>query len=345
LQWVQGSADVAETSFFKINSQGTPLDDVETMLIRNRRKPIAISARAILRAGTGNAYWSSFAEEKKTVVEDLSKHLYATFFEPEVDTPLKTLDVPLGGSVSPVDALSLLIEYLTIAGTTQASGTKLIDKYDDDGVGDETIKVLKNALLIVQRMTGNSDGSMGLHPAVYFYNERGKYSRFLFLGMASLTAEKLRNNDDGYFKKFTTARKNMEKFLIDNKSLIGILLQNMGKGNRVSKMRDLFSFLVAESADRILLPEEAISQLGLRGRIFDVNTAHQGPTRFSDDDKSQIFITKALASALTCTVCGGKLDPHKSVSYDHKKRVRDGGGNHPSNGDLVHPYCNTGIKS
>src|SRR6266705_341721 len=112
-------------------------------------------------------------------VEDLSKHLYATFFEPGVDTPLKTLDVPLGGSVSPVDALSLLIEYLTIAGTTQAGGTKLIDKYDDDGVGDETIKVLKNALLIVQRMTGNSDGGMGLHPAVYFYNERGKYSRFL----------------------------------------------------------------------------------------------------------------------------------------------------------------------
>ena len=36
----------------------------------------------------------------------------------------------------------------------------------------------------------------------------------------------------------------MEKFLIDNKSLIGILLQKMGKGNRVSKMRDLFSFLV-----------------------------------------------------------------------------------------------------
>ena len=182
-------------------------------------------------------------------------------------------------------------------------------------------------------------------PAVYFYNERGKYSRFVFLGMASLIAEKLRNNDDGYFKKFTAARKNMEKFLIDNKSLIGILLQKMGKGNRVSKMRDLFSFLVAESADRIVRPEEAISQLGLRGRIFDVNTANQGPARFSDDDKSQIFITKALASALTCTVCGGKLDPHKSVSYDHVKRVRDGGGNHPSNGDLVHPYCNTGIKS
>ncbi|MFC0241043.1 GmrSD restriction endonuclease domain-containing protein [Rhodopseudomonas telluris] len=345
LQWVQGSADVAETSFFKINSQGTPLDDVETMLIRNRRKPIAISARAILRAGTGNAYWSSFEESRKVIVEELSKQLYASFFEPEVDIPLKTLDVPLGGSVSPVDALSLLIEYLTIAGTTQSQGTRSIERYSDDASGEETIEVLKAALRIVQRMTGNSESSLGLHPAVYFYNERGKYSRFLFLGMAALLSERLRNNDNHFFKKFTSARENMEKFLMENKSLIGILLQNMGKGNRVAKMRDLFAFLVAESVNRLVLPEEAISQLGLRGRIIDVNTTQTGPTKFSDDDKSQIFIKKALANALTCTVCGGKLDPNKSVSYDHLTRVRDGGIGHPSNGDLVHPYCNTGVKN
>ena len=61
VQWIQGNADAAETSFFKINSQGTPLDKTEGMLIRNRRKPIAISARAIMRAGTGHKYWSAFA--------------------------------------------------------------------------------------------------------------------------------------------------------------------------------------------------------------------------------------------------------------------------------------------
>jgi len=44
VQWIQGSASVAETSFFKINSQGTPLDETETLLIQNRRKPIAIRA-------------------------------------------------------------------------------------------------------------------------------------------------------------------------------------------------------------------------------------------------------------------------------------------------------------
>jgi len=54
LQWITGDAKVAETSFFKINSQGTPLDDTETLLIKNSRKPIAIAARAILRAGSGH---------------------------------------------------------------------------------------------------------------------------------------------------------------------------------------------------------------------------------------------------------------------------------------------------
>src|SRR5262249_31355277 len=162
-------------------------------------------------------------------------------------------------------------------------GAKSIEKYENDKDGEETRRVLKAALAIVERLTGNSPGSLGLHPAVYFYNERGKYSRFLFLGMASLMAEKLRNNDDGSFKKFTHSRKNVEKFLMDNKSLIGILLQNMGKGNRVSKMRDLFAFLIDESGARLVTPEDAIAHLGLRGRIIDVNAAQIGPTRFSDD--------------------------------------------------------------
>jgi hypothetical protein len=102
------------------------LDDIEIMLIRNRRKPIAISARAILRAGTGNIYWSAFSPDKKVAVQDLSKKLYDNFFEPEMDTPLKTLDVPFGGSVSPVDALGLLIEYLIIAGIEQTGPVKTI---------------------------------------------------------------------------------------------------------------------------------------------------------------------------------------------------------------------------
>ena len=344
VQWIQGSADVAETSFFKINTQGTPLDDTEAMLIQNRRKPIAISARAILRAGAGHKYWSSFPNNAISEIEELAAELYELFFEPEVREPLKTLDVPLGGSVSPVDALAVLIEFLSIASRPDGKA-RGISEDDDDSTGEATIEVLRNSMQILKRMTGNSSGSLGLHPAVYFYNERGKYSRFLFLAMSTLITERVRNNDSDFFKRFIRSRSALESFLIENKSLIGILVQNMAKSKRVSNLRNLIKFVVAQGEiDVVVTPEAAIESLGLRGRIIDVVSAKMS-SQFSDDTKSSIFISKALERAMECPVCFGKLDPNKSVSYDHIVPVRDGGLGTAENGALVHPYCNSGVKN
>ena len=344
VQWIQGSADVAETSFFKINTQGTPLDDTEAMLIRNRRKPIAISARAILRAGAGHKYWSSFTPDAVQEIERLASRLYGLIFEPDIEEPLKTLDVPLGGSVSPVDALSILVDFLAIASRPDGKAKPISDD-DDDETGEATIRVLRNSMEIVERMTGNSPGSLGLHPAIYFYNERGKYSRFLFLAMSMLITERIRNNDSQFFRRFTRSRAALEKFLIDNKSLIGILVQNMGKSKRVPNLRDLLAFVVSESeSKRDITPESVIGHLGLHGRIIDVVSAKTSSS-FSNDTKSKIFISKALENTIECPICGGKLDPRKSVSYDHVVRVRDGGLGEASNGQLVHPYCNSGIKN
>jgi hypothetical protein len=344
LQWIQGNADVAETSFFKINSQGTPLDETEEMLIKNRRKPIAIGARAVLRSGTGHKYWSAFPQESRNRIESLAADFYELLFEPESTAPLKTLDVPFGGSVSPVDALSLLIEFLTIAGSRQPTVLP-IEKYENDLSGEETVSVLTRSLQILNRITGNSPGSLGLHPAIYFYSERGKYSRFLFLGMAALITEKVRSNDGGFFKTFTKARQSVEDFLVENKSLIAFVLQNMSKSQRVTRMKALFEFLVSTAAKgQVPTAEDAIAQLGLRGRILDVN-AIQSSAQFSDDTKSMLFITAAVAAALKCPICGGYLQPTKSVSYDHVERLRDGGTGEVKNGQMVHPFCNTGMKS
>ena len=46
IQWVKGDPDKAAESFFKINMKGTPLDDVEELLLRNRKKPISIKAES-----------------------------------------------------------------------------------------------------------------------------------------------------------------------------------------------------------------------------------------------------------------------------------------------------------
>lgn len=344
LQWVQGNASVAETSFFKINSQGTPLDETESLLIRNRSKPIAIGARAILRSGTGHRYWSAFSEANQQELEKQAELIFKLLFKPEADLPLKTLDVPLGGSTSPVDALALLIEFLRIAGVRGNNPTKE-EVANDDATGDTTIKIIANSLDVLKRITGTNSSSLGLHSGVYFYNERGKYSRFLFLGIASLITKKLANNDGGFFKKFTKARAKLEAFLIDNKSAIGIVLQNLNKNHRIPRMSDLFDNLVDRfSRDEEVSLEDAVANLGLRGRFFDIS-ATQSSAKFSDESKSAIYMRSAIKSALRCPICHGLLDPRKSVSYDHIVRVRDGGTGDVDNGQLVHPYCNTGYKN
>lgn len=344
LQWVPtDNPAVAETSFFKINSQGTPLDETETLLIKNRRKPVAISARAILRAGSGHKYWLTFGPDRTRQIEEVAEEFHDLLFDPEIESPLKTLELPLGGQVSPVNALSLLIDFLSIAGSREKDG-KSIEKYADDETGDETITVIKNALEVLRRITGNGPSSLGLHPAVYFYNERGKYSRFLFLGMTVLIQDKLRNNDANFFKVFTKVRAGVESFLIENKSLIGLVLQNLSKKQRVPKMRDLFGYLVTElKKGKPIELEDAIGQMGLRGRILDVNTIQTTPT-ISDETKSMLFVRDAIKSALHCPLCSGLLDPKKSVSYDHIIPVREKGTGGPENVQLAHPYCNTGYK-
>lgn len=49
LQWVAGDADKAESSFFKINTQGTPLDETEELLLKNRNRSVSVAARSIVR--------------------------------------------------------------------------------------------------------------------------------------------------------------------------------------------------------------------------------------------------------------------------------------------------------
>jgi hypothetical protein len=346
LQTVIGDAKVAEDSFFAINSQGTPLDETETYLIKNRYTPVSIGARAIVRAGFGHAYWSSFSQKNQAEVVRLAGELHQLIFEPEVTTPLKTLDLPLGGSKSPVDALAVLIDFLAVCDLKKNGGDEVVDAsaFDNDESGERTIEVLKSGLRIAHRITGNSSASLGLHPAVYFSNDKGKHSRFLFLGMCALVAERLKSNDSNWFRKFTLARGRIETFLLANKSIIGIVLQNLNKRTRIPKMREMFRYLVDEGIDgKNPDAAEVFEHIGLTGKIINL-TAKTQSTAFSDDTKSQIYYRQAIESALKCPICHGHLDTAKSVSYDHITPIRERGLGIAENGQMVHPYCNSEMK-
>jgi hypothetical protein len=343
LQWVSGDADVAESSFFKINTQGTPLDKTEEELLRNRYRAPAIAARSIVRAATGHKYWSKFDEATRKQIEKGATELNQLLFQPELSTPIKTLLLPLGGSASTLDALSLLLRLLSITESTLQKRRPPLSESEPDLDGSQTVATLNRCRKVLARISGNEKGSLGLHPAVYFYSDRGKYLPELFLGIIYLFKLKLLNNDDNFFHKFTVAREAIEEFLIKNKAVVSQILVQISSRARIERVGDMFEYLV-KSASTGPTIEGLAEAARMKGSIVDLREKVEGKN-FSDEAKSTIFIRQSIGHALRCPICKGLMEPSLSASYDHVDRREDGGTGDDENGQLAHPYCNTGFKN
>jgi len=345
IQWVNGDADKAEASFFKINTKGTPLDNIEELLLQNRHKPIAIAARAIIRAGKGHKYWSRFDEDIAEKVEGAAKKLNELLFDPEIQSPVKTLDLPLGGSRSVRTAIQTLIDLCTLANLDQnGKPLKLSDTPDDDD-GSGTLKALKKTKSLVEKITGNSPGSLGLHPAIYFYGPNGRHSSYMFMGTMELVAKQVANNNSEFFKKFTRVRAKLEDILIEKKDLLSTIIQRHISNRRTTIHASVLDFIVDKLAkDESPSDAELVTISKLEGKIV-VGTPTTIAVDFSDDTKSKAFINSAISTAQRCTICGGYLDPTKSISYDHITERKLGGKGNLENCSLTHPYCNTAFKN
>jgi len=345
IQWVSGNAEKAEDSFFKINTEGTPLDSVEELLLRNRRRPVAIAARAVIRAGKGHRYWSVFPKEAAERIEKTAHKLHQILFEPEAKRPVKTLDLPLGGSKGVRTALEVLIDFMIIANKSQDGTPAHIQDFPVDETGDGTLEVLERSSRLAARITGNDGGSLGLHPAVYFYGPSGVHSGPMFMGTVALIGQKLANNDSGFFKKFTLAREKVESALIEYKDLIATILQRQASNRRSAAYERLLGMLVDYIAEGNAPTDEwFVESVGLQGKVLTGRARTQSP-EFSEHTKSQAFIAVALKGAPCCAICHGYLDPDKSISYDHAARVREGGTGDVANLQLTHPYCNQSMKN
>jgi hypothetical protein len=345
VQWVRGDTDKAESSFFNINMKGTPLDQLEELLLRNRKKPVPIAARAIIRAGKGHRYWSCFEPDMAQNIEAAAAKLHKILFAPEIKRPVKTLDLPLGGSKGIRTAIQVLIDFILMSVRKQQKLLPEITKFDDDKTGQDTINVLNKASILASRITGNDKGSLGLHPAIYYYGPSGRHSSPMFLGTVSLIAEKLANNDRSFFKKFTSVREKLERLLISNKDLIAMILQKNISGKRVAKYHELLDGIITSLVLGNNTNEDEIIKISrLEGKVIAGDFTKTGPN-ISSDEKSKVFIHVALLNAIKCPICSGYLDAEKSVSYDHITRVSEGGVGRAKNIQLTHPFCNQSIKN
>jgi hypothetical protein len=352
LQWVTGNAKKAEDSFLKINQLATPIDKTELIMIQSRRKPNAVATRALLRAGVGHKYWSSFPEDKQREIEKISREVYDILFIPVLETPIKTLDLPVAGRGYSADSVRLVFEFVNFANGVTIASEKAIDdeeeeEEEEEGIdidGTQTLAYLKKVRVLSSRISGNHPSSLGLHPAVYFYGATGRYQPPAFLATVRFIQE---IDERDAFKKFTDGRQRFEEFLLAYRYFTNQIIGKYGSGTRsldplVALYRTILDCVIDNEPDSEIVKKlQAAPKLNFLKEMTEEDRTHN--RNFSRDTKSMTFLRDALQKALRCKICNARIHK-KSISIDHIVRKQDGGGGNPENAQLTHPYCNTGYK-
>lgn len=342
VQWVRGNAIKAEASFSKINQQAAPIDATEFRLIEARKKANALAARAIIRAGTGHQYWSKFSEDKRQEIQHIAREINDILFKPPLQTPIKTLDLPIAGKMYSSQTLQLVFELINLVNDGRSEGEVL----DDDDTGDQTIHFLKTARKIIFRISGMHASSLGLHPAVYFYSSRGRFQPTSFLGVIELIKDFEKFNK---YRTFTEHRKDFEEFIVKYKEFSNQIATVIGSGTRgMGRMLALYQIVLdgltdGKTEDKIL--DTLLIDKRFSSFLKLTTTTNETRRRdFNSETKSEIYIRESIGGILRCQICQGYID-NKSSSIDHIIRREDMGTGNAENGQITHLFCNTTYKN
>jgi hypothetical protein len=356
LQWVQGDASRAERSFHTINTEQTPIGELEVRLIRDRRCANAIATRALVGAGTGRYSPSTFGDTAKEKIKKLSKEIYDDLFVPPLETPIKTLDLPVAGRGYSSETMRLVLDFIELVNTQPKEGEAtpkrrrgqkgdiLAPTMKEDVDGSVTIAFLEKTRKASSRIAGTNPGWLGLHPAVYFYSATGNYQPTAFLAAIRLIQDL---DDEGGLNIFTQHRKDFEELLVKHKYLINQIVRKYGAGTRsLTAVLRLYRYLyegVRDNKDeQTLIPTlKDDERMSFLKPIVDFDKGTKQD--FTSERKSAIFLKKALDSALRCSECDARIH-RASFNYDHVTDKKHGGTGSEDNSGLTHPYCNSTYK-
>jgi hypothetical protein len=354
-QSVRNDAANAEASFYRINQGGAVIDDTEKEIIHARRRPEAVAARALLRAGSGHKYWWSFPDGVKFEIEGLAKATYEILYQPELANTFRTMELPMAGKGYSADALAVLYEFIHIANglprvipkTAKAKTLAPLPKVDPlrDVDGAKTIQYLKVIKKVSELITTDDPGSLGLHPAVYSYSATGRFQPTAFFAQIQLV-QKLKNKKE--FNEFTAVRTQFEEFLVTHKYFINQLISNYGSSTRsLAPLFDLYNLILKEihsGKNNEAVKHAVLNDPQFVSRLIEISPGESAiDKRFSKGTKAAIRLKEALEAAPRCKICGARYHPY-SNTIDHKKRAEDGGLGTMENGSVTHPYCNSGYK-
>lgn len=258
-------------------------------------------------------------------------------FHPRVKTPIKTLDLPLAGKGYSSRTLPLIFDLVRLANDVSNK------EVSEDTSGQETISYLKNTNKIIRRLTTTHSSSLGLHPAVYFYSEKGRYQPTAFMAWIEMIKDFEKNN---YFGKFIENREAIETALLTFKYVTNQVTLKYGSGLKGYKqLKDVYFRII-----NLVIEKKTKSEIGieLKSSFPYINIDYLGEQGksldFNQGTKSEVFISDALKNASKCKICHGYIHIN-SISIDHIKRKQDGGIGIKNNGQITHPYCNSTYKN
>ncbi|GGL92785.1 GmrSD restriction endonuclease domain-containing protein [Micromonospora yangpuensis] len=359
LQWVMGEAEKAESSFFRINQQATPIDQAELEMIKARRKPNAVAARAFIRAGTGHKYWSSFGAQTRSEIEKIAKEVYDLIFKPSLDTSIRSADLPVAGRGYSSDSVKMVFELVnfvngispetwrrgkvstTKPGSEAAGRAELADDHD----GENTLRFMRAVRKAASRIAGNDPASLGLHPAVYFYSATGRFQPAAFLSAISFVTNLVNRR---HLNQFMAIRADFEEFLVTHKYFLNHIVRRHGSLTRsvspITVMLETTFESLTQGEDTPQIVNILKNQPDLRTALREVDGVGGGRGKsFSTETKNVIILKEIIDTAPKCRICGARL-PLSAASFDHIVRRADGGSGTRENAQLTHPYCNTGFK-
>ena len=336
IQWIDGNVETAERSFFNINQQAAPIDPVEMKLLKKRKNANCIAARAIVKGGKGHKYWHNFPSEIQALIEKRAESIYELLFTPAIERPIKTLDVPICDKSN--NALMLIVDL--ISNVTE-------DNDGEDLDGSATMSCMTKIEKMIQLLNSNYAGSYGLHPILYCYSNRGNFRPASFYAVIEFV--KLLNSTPNILDKYISNRRAFEEYIFNNDYILQRIIDIQRRGASSAKQIAGYYTEVLDLLSNGKTLDEITNELSKSkkyGRLISVvpDDSDFSAPDFSRATKSEIFIREAFSSAPRCSICGGLLHQH-SISIDHIVRKQDGGLGNPDNGQLSHPYCNTGVKN
>jgi hypothetical protein len=348
----------AERSFYRINQGGAIINEDEKEIIRARKRAEAVAARALLRAGTGHKYWSHFPDKsKQDAVEKLARECFELLYKPELPEQIRTLELPVAGKGYSSESLSVMYEFIHIANHLQREPRNRRNKKDAfdplpendpraDKTGDTTIEYLTNVKGFSELITSNKPKSLGLHPAVYVYTKTGRFLPAAFFAEV-LWVEYLDTNK--WLHIFTTHRKRFEDYLVKNKHFINQISHDFGGGMKSADPILHMYKLILDSLKRgetdamIRRKLKKDSRIGNALAKADLKSAPPEQGDFKKLSAAAVRLKTELDSASCCPECKARNYP-RATTIDHIERDEDGGLPDADNGQVMHPFCNSGVK-